>query len=752
MLFDGETCLEVADARSLEMTTKDFTIVARIRTGSDGTIFSIADGGESWVPNGQTFFVRGGRLGFDIGWVGAVTGKSRVDDNQWHLVAVAWDHATSRVRLFVDGQLDGEGILAAKSELPRKVARIGFTSPNFPQPASFFKGEISEVRFYQECFTDNLNDFPSSISRPLNLMAHWPIGNSPGETVEDASSHGLHGQIRRGVASLQTGSGPIVAGFVPRTLDVQWMNEKGKLRLRIPAGDDSLRFSIWIPCAEDNHGKSAVNEKTADGAPVTHIPDADMDLSALTKGGPPRWPQVAVTRAVPGPDNGPFAVDILTPPETNPWLALTRFTGLDFLADGRMAVCTWDGDVWKLSPAEASGNNEIQWQRIATGLFQPLGLKAVDGKIHVICRDQLVVLHDLNADGETDFYECLNNDHQVTEHFHEFAMGLQTDAEGNFYYAKSGCHGKAAIVPHHGTLLRVSRDGSRTDILANGFRAANGVCLNPDGTFFVTDQEGYWNPKNRINWVKVSDDKRPEFHGNMLGYHDVTDTSDSAMVPPLCWITNDFDRSPAELLWVDSENWGALDGSLLNLSYGYGKVFLVLHEKVNELMQGGMIELPMPAFPTGVMRGRFHADDGHLYLCGMFAWAGNATHPGGLYRVRCTGQPTGLPLSLQAHQWGVELTFAEAIDPASVADVGSYSVQAWDLKRTAKYGSDHFNQRSWPVRSAQLSPDGKTLRLDIPDIAPTWGMEIIYNLKAADGRPLHGKIHNTIHQSGGDSR
>ena len=35
-----------------------------------------------------------------------------------------------------------------------------------------------------------------------------------------------------------------------------------------------------------------------------------------------------------------------------------------------------------------------------------------------------------------------------------------------------------------------SADGRRTEILANGFRAANGVCLNPDGSFVVTDQEG----------------------------------------------------------------------------------------------------------------------------------------------------------------------------------------------------------------------------------------------------------------------
>ena len=47
--------------------------------------------------------------------------------------------------------------------------------------------------------------------------------------------------------------------------------------------------------------------------------------------------------------------------------------------------------------------------------------------IHVACRDQIARLHDLNGDLEIDWIECFNNDHQVTEHFHEFAMGLQTD-------------------------------------------------------------------------------------------------------------------------------------------------------------------------------------------------------------------------------------------------------------------------------------------------------------------------------------
>ena len=398
------------------------------------------------------------------------------------------------------------------------------------------------------------------------------------------------------------------------------------------------------------------------------------------------------------------------------------------------------------SKVASSQPPRLVWQRIASGLFQPLGLKIVAGRIHLTCRDQLTVLHDLNGDGETDYYECLNNDHQVTEHFHEFAMGLQTDAAGNFYYAKSARHALPAVVPHHGTLLRVNADGTRTDILATGFRAANGVCLNPDGSFIVTDQEGHWNPKNRINWVEATG--RDAFYGNMFGYHDITDASDSAMRPPVCWITNAFDRSPAELVWVDSDRWGPLRGSLLNLSYGYGKIFVVPHERVAGQVQGGMCELPLPVFPTGLVRGRFHPGDGQLYACGMFAWAGSATQPGGLYRVRHTGHPVHLPIRLEARPAVVRIGFSGDLDPASVSDVAKFKLKIWSLKRTANYGSQHHDERPLEVRSVRLESDRRTIRLEVPELRPTWGMEIVYDVRASGGEPVRGAIHNTIHSLG----
>ena len=521
------------------------------------------------------------------------------------------------------------------------------------------------------------------------------------------------------------GTAAAVVGDSRVTLEVRG----GFTVLRVPAGVTPTRVKLL----------TAKGDATALKARAKDSP-APRALEPLTRGGPKRWPEVLKAGVALGKDDGPFAVDTFALPERNPWNAQLRLTGFDFTPDGKsMAVCSWDGDVWLVSGLDdlAAG---LTWQRIASGLFQPLGLKIRDGAVFVCCRDQIVKLIDLNGDGETDFYECFNNDHQVTEHFHEFAMGLQADAAGNFYYAKSGRHGLDSVIPHHGTLLKVTKDGATTEILATGFRAANGVCLNPDGTFFVTDQEGFWTPKNRINHVT-----KGGFYGNLYGYTDVTDESDAAMTPPLCWITNDMDRSPAEPIWVASDKWGSLKGSLLNTSYGAGKIYVVPHETVNGQDQGGVCALPLPTFPTGVMRPRFHPTDGQLYVCGMYAWAGNQTAPGGFYRVRATGKPADLPVGLKAKAGGVEVTFTDALDAASAADVKNYEVKVWGLSRTKNYGSKHIDEKPLAVAKASLLPDGRTVRLDLPKLAPTWGMEIKYRVKGPDGRAVTGVIHNTIH-------
>lgn len=467
-----------------------------------------------------------------------------------------------------------------------------------------------------------------------------------------------------------------------------------------------------------------------------------VDLAAFTKGGAAEWPDAIESPIIRGSQEGPFQWDSFALPFLNPWKSRLRATGVDFTSDGQAAIVTcWDGDVWRVEGIADETAATTTWRRIASGLFQPLGVKLIGDDIFVSCRDQIVRLHDLNGDGETDFYENFNSDHQVTEHFHEFAMGLQADDEGNFYYAKSARHARPPLVAHHGTLLKVTADGATTEILANGFRAANGVCLNPDGTFFVTDQEGHWNPMNRINHVIPGE----RFYGNMWSYGAPEDSSDSAMEQPLCWVGKPFDRSPAELLWIDSKKWGAMNGKLLNLSYGHGRLEVVAHETLNGQMQGGLSPLPIPDFPTGTMRGRFHPENEHLYLCGMAAWGtAQMQMPGGFYRIRATGQAMHLPTNLRALKKGMEITFSDPVD----LEGAHFEVRSWALLRSAEYGSDHYDEKTHLVNGSSVSADGKVLMLDIAEMAPLWQMSIKYELKGPDGKPVIGEIQNTIHQLG----
>jgi hypothetical protein len=148
------------------------------------------------------------------------------------------------------------------------------------------------------------------------------------------------------------------------------------------------------------------------------------------------------------------------------------------------------------------------------------------------------------------------------------------------------------------------------------------------------------------------------------------------------------------------------------------------------------------------MRGRFHPIDGQLYGCGMFAWAGSQQQPGGFYRIRKTNRPAHLPISLRAKRNGMQIEFSEPLDPQTAADVKSYAVKTWSLKRTANYGSEHYGERPLKVAAAHLASDGKSLLLEIPEIQATWCMEIKFSLRDSDGNPVRGTIHNTVHQLG----
>ena len=658
---------------------------------------------------------------------------------------VLFDHDLLRFTGFWSGKgfIDYEGILLNDEHniYPRTVGTIQIENPITPGWANPETGDFVDPRF-MAVDGRRFGPLPRQWAHYKGLYRHgqrvvikYTVGNAEVLESYDLEQDGDQPVISR-TLNIAAAERVMKLRVAPKSTGIRLLGAGAKLKvqdgfhlLEIPAGK-ALRLKLFLS-ASDQPGLSKFLEQS----------QPPLDLSTFTKGGPPRHETVLSTVAMRGEENGAYSVDVLTLPLENPWKSRMRPTGIDFIEGGKGAVLsTIDGEVWRLDGL-TNPDGVITWRRMATGLFEPLGIKYHQGAIYVSCRDQIAVLRDLNGDGETDFYESFNSDHQVTEHFHEFAMGLQVDAAGNFYYAKSGRHARRALVPQHGTLIKVTPDGSQSEVIARGFRAANGVCLNPDGSFIVTDQEGYWNPMNRINWVESGG-----FYGNMYGYGAPADSSDAAMIPPMCWVDKQYDRSPAELLWADSDRWGPLKGKLLNLSYGYGKIFVVMPQQVGDIRQAGIVELPVPQFPTGVMRGRMNPGDGQLYVCGMSAWATNQMiQTGGLYRVRYTGKPLHLPVAMSAYNNRIQLEFAAPIDKKAAETPSNYTIQLWDLKRSRSYGSDRYNIRELPIAKVSLDAAGQILHLDIPNLSPVDVIEIKYQLKGKDGAACDGVVQGTIH-------
>lgn len=461
-------------------------------------------------------------------------------------------------------------------------------------------------------------------------------------------------------------------------------------------------------------------------------------LSAYTKGGPKRWGAPIVTELVRGKENGPFAVDTLTIPYKNKFGALFFCTGLDFLKDGRIAVCTCHGDAWLVTVDEKA--NTCSWQRYATGLYHPLGLKVVDGKVVVLERGQLTRLHDLNNDGEADFYECISNDWHTGAGEHSYDTCLETDPEGNFYFFKTG----DTHLPSGGTLMRVSKDGAKAEVFCTGFRHPIGMGMSPTGILTGADQEGNWMPATRIDEYK-----KGGFYGDMRGHHRATPpkTYDN----PLCWLPREVDNSAGGQTWVPKGTFGPLEGLPLHFSYGRCRPFVLLRQELGGgEIQGGVAALGVQ-FLSGVCRGRFGAD-GNLYVCGLNGWQTAAQADGCLQRVRYTGKPLDVPTALEVKGNTIRLTFSRPLDAKSVAGTDNYRCAWWNYRWSGDYGSKRWKvsdpnaegQDDVPVTGAKLSSDGKTLELTFAALKPVMQMQVGYNVKGADGAPVTGSVYLTI--------
>lgn len=552
--------------------------------------------------------------------------------------------------------------------------------------------------------------------------------------------------------------------------EAAWRIQNRHLILDLPELKQAVQFKLAIgpilPATASNYMASYLEQ-----APSV------SNLSEYKNPGPGQW-ETLQTEAVMGDEEGAFTVDQLTIPSENPWKSFIRLMDVDFFSDGRAVVVSLSGDVWLVDGIKEELET-LEWHRFATGLFQPSGVKVVDDQVYVIGRDQITRLNDLNDDGFADYYENFNNELMASTNFHAFTLNLETDTQGNFYFAKStpwppylrgeGPSKNAEITPHHGVLFKLSPDGEQLEIIARGLRNPNGMDINADGEIIYADNEGNWVPTSKVHRIKEGG-----FHGFIPSAHQPDDPD--SFEPPIIWTPHYMDNSPAKPMFITSDQWPEeLHDDLLLASYGRGSLSLILMEEVDGVWQGAHLNLPL-MFKSGLERGRFQ-EDGHLYIAGMTSWQSIGEDWGSFHRVRYTGQPMNVPIAVNTIAGGIELRFSQTLDAEVATNIENYQMQKWTYPWTSQYGTrgkqysvdNPGETKPDPVQieSIRLSDDGKSVFIEIPALKPgkvdtsigkleelpdmieaSLGlvMSISYQISTAEGVELNHLIHKTIHR------
>ncbi len=523
-------------------------------------------------------------------------------------------------------------------------------------------------------------------------------------------------------------------------------------QLQLPPREQSLRFKLLYSTSFED-----------DTAHVTSLlgPVKSEPLTEHLAPGPARWTEKIATRGATGfTGTHPYVVDTLSLPFDNPYKALLFTTGIDFppagpVHDGidplnTLYVCTLHGDVWRVSGVDGE-LRELNWKRFATGLFQPLGLKIVDGEIYVLGRDQITRLRDRDGNGEADDYECFSNLHQTSPGGHDYVTCLEVDDAGRFYFV----HANQGAV-------RVSADGQQLEVLGTGLRNPNGMGLGPQGQLTATPQEGEWTPGTGLYDVQPGDHfgyQGPlpphKFEQPVIALHDPLQAI--GVQAPFAWIPRRIDNSSGGQVWVTSDRWGPLTGAMLHLSYGQCTMMLVMQEQVKSpdgstVMQGGTIPFPF-TFDSGVCRGRFSPHDGQLYVTGLRGWVNSAAQDGCIQRVRYTGKQPYLPTAVRTYKNGVAVHFPGLLLDDAI-DQGNYRIERWNYKYSSVYGSQDFklsnpNEQGHDeltvISATKL--DRHTVFLETSEMLPCSQLTIRFALNlAVQEEPIRSTIAYTIHR------
>lgn len=387
-----------------------------------------------------------------------------------------------------------------------------------------------------------------------------------------------------------------------------------------------------------------------------------------------------------------------------------RIGGIDFIDRDHMIICTWDasGSVYILKNYNTQDPKSIEVKQIAQGLAEPLGIKVVDGEIYVLQKQELTKLIDTDGDGIIDVYQKVCDSWNVTDHYHEFAFGL-VYKDGSFYATLATDLGSEfKDVEDRGKVVRISKDGSEIEFIAEGFRTPNGIAEGPDGALYVADNQGNWIPTSKI--VRV---EKGKFYG--FKHADWERVKDYKEDPPLVWLPHgEISNSPSQPAIL---NIGPYKDQMIHGDVTHGGIKRVFIDEVDGVKQGAAFRF-IQGLDAGINR-TVWGSDGNLYAGGVGS-GGNWRHEGrlwyALHRFNYNEKITFEMLAVRAKSNGMEIELTEPIGADEILAANDFEVQQYYYEATDQYGGPKLGEQTLKIVSADLSEDRKKIFLEIEGI------------------------------------
>lgn len=422
-------------------------------------------------------------------------------------------------------------------------------------------------------------------------------------------------------------------------------------------------------------------------------------------------------------------------------------SGMDFLSDGRMVICTWGGDHKVLVPPSKKGevfilsnvaqedSAKMTFKRFATGLQEPLGLKVVNDTIYLSERQALSALADKNGNDtmEPDEYRKVAA-YTSGGQRHEFFFGL-VYKDGWFYgaHSLSLVTGGSAALPQpntdRGTYVRVEKATGKTEVVAGGARQPFGMGMNPAGEIFSTDVQGTWNPFCSFTHVKAGRFYgHPQVGQSPASQWDAKPYNAPAVMLPQSEIAN----APGEPVYVPS---GAFQGQYLYGDVTYGGIQRIFLEKIGDDYQGAVMRFSA-GLKAGVSRLKF-GPNGDLYV-GQIGdpdgnWNESSSKLYGLQKLKANGKTAFEMLSVHSRAKGMEIEFTEPV-ALDAEQILKYEVKSWTYTRTAAYGGQPQNKKTLTVGKVQVDASRKKVYLEVTGLTAGYVVYIrLVDLKSATG-------------------